>query len=83
MKDEALCDLANNLRETVALANLCPDLKRIEGSVDVIKVIGALTIDIACFVDKYARMSFSGRVIIPLHEKRLSLCEPFKVVRLA
>jgi len=64
-QDEALCDLVDNLRETVALASECPNLKDIEmeGTIDVITTIGALTIDISCFIDKYARSSFSGLLL--------------------
>ena len=82
-QDEALCNLVENLRETVALANVCPNLKKIEGTVDVIKEIGSLTIDISCFIDRYARSSFSGLLLLSIFlHTYLSLCEFCKVVRL-
>jgi predicted RNase H-like nuclease (RuvC/YqgF family) len=60
LEDDAVRDLAESLREMVALANSCPDLLRIAQSTDVIKEMGRTVVEVASVIDEYASPSFWG-----------------------
>ena len=60
LQDQSVQNLAESLREMVCAANECPDLSVIQGTEDVIEAIGRVSLEIASFIDEYARKPFAG-----------------------
>ena len=63
LQDQSVQTLADSLREMVFAANECPDLSVIKGTEDVIEAIGRVSLEIASFIDEYARRTFAGESI--------------------
>jgi hypothetical protein len=59
-QDDDIRDLAECLRETLSLANDCPNLREIKGSTSVIREMGRAVIEATSLVDEYVRLPFLG-----------------------
>ena len=60
-RDEVIKDLAEGLQDTLAFANACPDLLKINGSTDVIKELIREVMEAASLIDEYTQQPFVGR----------------------
>jgi hypothetical protein len=59
-QDEVIRDLAEGLRDTLAFASECSDLRQIKGATDVIREMCRAVLEAASLIDEYAQLSFSG-----------------------
>ena len=73
LQDESVRDLADSLREMVYAANECPDLSVLKGAENIIEAIGWVSLQIASFIDEYARRTFTSESIAWLC-RGLSFC---------
>lgn len=67
-QDDNVRDLVESLREMAGAASSCPHLRRINGTTDVIKEIGKVSLEVAMLVHDYVNPSIRG------HTKFLGLC---------
>lgn len=65
--DDAVHGLAECLREMVGVANKVRDLLVIEGTDDVIKEIGLVSLEVALLIHKYTQVSFLGQSLLLYH----------------
>jgi hypothetical protein len=63
LQDDAIRDLAESLRDRVAVTNECQDLRVIAGLTNVIKDMGRATLVVVSLIDEYARLYFAGMSI--------------------
>jgi predicted metal-dependent RNase len=63
-QDEVVRDLAEGLRDTLAVATENSDLRPIKGATDVIREICRAVLEAASLIDEYAQVSFSGDCFI-------------------
>ena len=64
IQDLSVRNLAESLRELVCAANECSDIPVIKGTEDVIDAIGRVSLEIASFIDEYARLRLPGEPIV-------------------
>lgn len=60
-QDEEVRDLAEGLRETLAFAKECSDLRQINGGPDVIREISRAVLEAASLIDEYAQLPFASQ----------------------
>ncbi|ETW83657.1 hypothetical protein HETIRDRAFT_425330 [Heterobasidion irregulare TC 32-1] len=77
LQDKSVRELAESLREIVCAAHECPDLSVIKGTEDVIEAIGQISLEIASFIDKYARRIFVGELCSSSCARCQNLTEKF------
>ena len=63
LQDNAIRDLAESLRDMVAVTNECQDIRMIVGLAEVIKDMGRATLVVVSLIDEYTRVSFAGKSI--------------------
>jgi hypothetical protein len=59
-QDQEVRDLAEALKNALALVETCPGLRKINGATDVIQEMGRAAMDAASLIDEYARSPFIG-----------------------
>ncbi|KAI0059572.1 WD40 repeat-like protein [Artomyces pyxidatus] len=77
VEDEAMRDLAIDLRDMLGYARRCTNVKKIDGTTDILVEVGRLVSDGAIIIDERMRHGFIGRTVTSMYrdtQKRIQDC---------